>query len=95
MLLAARSTLGTDLLLLDTVNLLLLVDLLGLAMMILIHMKDWRRLNPVIAPNCLLLEGNRLMKHNPASWAAGIHHVRIRLCHNQLCILVAFKGICR
>lgn len=94
MLLATRGTLGTDLLLLDTVNL-LLVHLLGLAMMILIHMKDWRRLNPVIAPDCLLLEGNRLMKHNPSSWAAGIHHMRIRLCHNQLCILVAFKGVCR
>ena len=95
MLLATRGTLGTDLLLLGTVNLLLLVELLGLAMMILIHMKDWRRLNPAIAPDCLLLEGNRLMKHNPASWTTGIHHVRIRLCHNQLCILVAFKGVRR
>jgi len=35
------------------------------------------------------------MKHDPANLAAGIHHLRIRLGHNQLCILVAFKGVRR
>ena len=35
------------------------------------------------------------MNHNPASLAAGIHHLRIRLGHNQLCILVAFKRVRR